>query len=126
MKTALLIFLVTIINCSLLAQSRDNYRTRNHKLNRDYKKEINSEKHSFATYKSVDENDELKRTSNFPRSEKPRQLTVKSSTYAKGIVENKPLIDQETTITGNNKKNGKRLLNFFAMVLALSLIITNE
>ena len=128
MKTVLLLLLTFLLNCSLIAQSNENYRMRNYKLNKKYHSKINSKKHRFAYQKSTNREEEVKKdkiVSNFPRKSKSNNLTVKNNNAKKNIASRNKFQDQNPTLPADNKKNGKKILNFFTMLLALSLIIAN-
>ena len=128
MKAVLILLFLLVFSGFSIAQSQENYRSRNHKLNRNYLKNITTKKHEVAVYKSKHDNpdiSQLKKNHQSMNSTKSKKLVMKSN---KRIVTEDVRSDyrnQKSTSRKSNKKNGRRLINYVTMVLALSLFMVN-
>ena len=124
-KTVIAIWLIMLASSSIFAQSDRNYRSRNHKLNKMYLNEINTKKHQFATYKKRDmQIVDARHAHGFSTQNQSQQLVAKNTRYVKSGDEKDSYRNQPSTVTSGKRKSGKRLLNFFSMMLAVGLIMT--
>lgn len=128
MKTVLTLLFLLVIYGTSIAQSNENYRSRNHKLNRNYPKHINKKAQQTAVYNSKKINpdeSQLKKNHRSVNSSKSKKLGMKSN--VRTIQEDAIQYDrnQKSTKRSSNKKNGRRLINYVTLVLALSLFMVN-
>ena len=129
MKTVfLLLFLLVVCEISI-AQSKENFRSRNYKLNRNYLKDINSRNHGIAFYSTVDRkvaDGKLKRSHRAMKSPDSKTAAMKADRRIEREIKKNELRNQKSTLRGANKKSGKQLLSYFSMILAFSLILVNK
>lgn len=131
MKTACTFLILMFICSNLAAQSTENYRVRNHKLNRKYLKNINSNKHQVAVYKNKESTENqsqslLKKNHQISHSDDSKKLVMKNKTQDLASVKNSKFRDQNPTFDGTNNKHGKRFINYLTMMLAFSLILVSQ
>lgn len=129
MKALLSLLFLLVICGTSIAQSKENYRSRNYKLNRNYNKKINAKKHRVATYKSkkVDtQSSKLKKNHQTVFGHDPEKLVVNNSKPAIQTENSRASKKEKTTFRSSNKKNGKRLINYFTMMLAFSLLLVAQ
>lgn len=129
MKTALLFLFLIAICGESFAQKKENYRSRNHKLNRNYSKSINTKKHQIAVYKSDEgavHQSNLKNNHQTVQSLHSKKLVMK---HKKKVSPSEHRVDrreQKSTFRGSNKKSGKTLINYVTMILAFSLMLVSN
>ena len=131
MKPIFALLIILLICGNSFAQSKENYRSRNHKLNRNYLKTINSKKHQVAVYttKNVqEERSNLKRNHQHIESSSSRKLVMK---FNKKDIQAKESTkydyrNQKSTFVKPKGENGKKLLNYLGMILALSLLAVSQ
>lgn len=128
MKMVLALLFLLVIYGTSIAQSNENYRSRNHKLNRNYLKHINTKTQQVAVYNSKkinpDEN-QLKKNHRSVNSSKAKKLGTESN---KQTIQEDAIQDyrnQESTKRNSNKKKGRRVFNYVTLVLALSLFMVH-
>ena len=129
MKTVLVFLFLILISGYSIAQSTENYRSRNNKLNRNYQKKINSKKHQVATYQSNKDDNQaskLRKNHKTVNGYDPEKLVIKNSTPSIEEAKSKDFQKQKTTLRGSNKKSGRRLINYLTMMLAFSLILVAQ
>ena len=126
MKSALALLFLLVICGNSIAQSNENYRTRNYKLNRNYLKSINTKKHQVAVCQSKEINPDesrLRKNHRLVKSSRSNKLVMKFDNRKNREEARSDFRNQKSTLRDSNKKSGKRLINYFTMVLALSLIL---
>lgn len=129
MKTVFVFLFLLLICNNLYAQTKENYRSRNYKLNKNYLKDINSRKHGVAVYKSGEgkaEDRKLKSNHQMVKSTSPNKVVMKADRKIRREKEKNEFRNQKSTFRGANKKSGKQLVSYFTMILAFSLILVNK
>jgi len=129
MKTAFIILFLLVIGENLFAQTEENYRSRNYKLNRNYLKDINSRKHRIADYKSGEgktEGRKLKSNRQKIKSSGSKKVAMGVDHKIKREEEKNDFRNKKSTLKGTNKKSGKQLVSYITMILTFSLILVNK
>ena len=126
MKTVLILLFLLAMSGTTIAQNNEYYRSRNYKLNRNYLKQINTQSHQVALYKSKKINpdeSQLKKSHQSVTSPKSKKLVMK---FDQRKMQQKVKTDyrnQKSTYRDPDKKKSKKIFNYVTMVLAFSLFL---
>lgn len=127
MKKVALILIASFISYGFLySQSQTDYRTRNHKLNKNHKMNINGRHQVVAVPKDEMEkevNNYLARNSKFHKTSNDDKLFIRKDKLSHDYQAMNHKLKEKPTVGNGNNNHGKNLTKFFTLLLALGILM---
>ena len=126
-KIVLFIITLSVLSTTLLANSEDNYRTRNHKLNKNRYSTPNDDQHQVVAIDKKKINEEanayLSRNYKFHKHNQTQKAFIRTDKLDPEYQAKNYKLKGKPAVGEGSSKLGKNLVKFFTLFLALGIIM---